>query len=361
MNKFDHPKFNFILLFSTLVIMFLLTQNNYINALAQTTMKNEIKSNVFPGSNVNKISFNMVSKDNVSPKEDINLVAVGDWSCDKEAKTTTDDIINTNPELVIALGDLSYSKTGNCWLDMVHPLTNKLKIAFGNHDVAEGNPQALAIQYQKFFGLQSTFYSFNQGSIHFLIMNSEFPFDTNSKQYSFVTSDLSKAASDGNNKWIVVAFHSPMYTSKSHHLALTDLREIYHPLFDKYGVDLVLQGHNHNYQRSFPLEFNSKNPDSPIISDSNINTYHNPNGEIYVIAGTAGKELYPLINKESFISNQFEGYGFLEIKVSKDLTKLHGIFHSTGDDKIVDEFFIQKDQNLYTPTNINAKKTIASG
>jgi len=36
-----------------------------------------------------------------------------------------------------------------------------------------------------------------------------------------------------------------------------DFREAYHPLFDKYGVDLVLQGHSHSYQRTYPLIFDS--------------------------------------------------------------------------------------------------------
>ena len=298
--------------------------------------------------------FYLSINSSVEQSTDFNFVAAGDWSCDEQAKTTSNNMIATNPELILALGDLSYTKTGDCWLNIAKPFGDKMKIVLGNHDVAEGAPKSLPIQYEKSYHLDSTFYSFNQQNVHFLIMNSEIPFDKNTPQFSFVNSDLSKASSDSNIKWIIVSFHSPMYTSKSHHTALTDLRDIYHPLFDKYGVDLVLQGHNHNYQRSFPIKFNSQTPSNPIISDSSKNTYNSPDGEIYVIAGTGGRGIYPLENKESFISNQYEGYGFLEIQFNKDLTRLHGIFHSNDGNKIIDEFWIQKDHAkvipIHTPT-----------
>jgi len=314
------------------------------------------ETKIIQHSSINNISFNTNTNYNVSQiGSDFNFATAGDWSCNDEAKTTTDNILSINPEIVLALGDLSYGATGNCWLDIVQPLGDKMKIVLGNHDVGEGNPSSLSVQYETSYNLGKTFYSFNQGKVHFLILNSEIPFDKDSEQFYFINSDLSKSSSNSNIKWIIVAFHSPMYTSKSKHPSLTDLRDIYHPIFDKYGVDLVLQGHNHNYQRSFPLKFDSQNPASPIISDLNKNTYNDPDGEIYVIAGTAGRYLHPLKNQESFISNQFEGYGFLEIKFNKDFTKLNGVFHSNNNKKIIDEFSIQKNLEL---VKINGKQQI---
>ncbi len=49
-------------------------------------------------------------------------------------------------------------------------------------------------------------------------------------------------------KWIVVFSYRPQYSSPSVHPGNGDLRDIYHPLFQKYNVDLILQAHNHNYQ-----------------------------------------------------------------------------------------------------------------
>ena len=50
--------------------------------------------------------------------------------------------------------------------------------------------------------------------------------------------------------------------------------DIYHPIFDKYHVDLMLQAHSHNYQRTYPIKYNDNDASHPIISDKN-------EGEIY--------------------------------------------------------------------------------
>ena len=46
------------------------------------------------------------------------------------------------------------------------------------------------------------------------------------------------------------------------------MREKYQPIFDKYGVDLVIQGHNHLYDRTLPLQFNPNNISNPIVDKS---------------------------------------------------------------------------------------------
>ena len=212
----------------------------------------------------------------------------------------------------------------------------------GNHDEDEGNPPSLAQDYLSDFGLGTSYYSFNFHNIHFLMMNSEIPFDTKSPQYSFVDNDLKIASSDKGIKWIVVSFHSPMYTSPSKHPPNTPFAEAYHPLFDKYGVDLVLQAHNHNYQRSYPLTFNSGKTTNPTPTSSEKNNYNNPAGEIYVVAGTAGRSLYNLNGKASFNVNQFQGYGFLNLEMSDDGKTMTGKFYSAKDGSIIDQFSISK-------------------
>ena len=63
---------------------------------------------------------------------------------------------------------------------------------------------------------------------------------------------------------------------------------MYHSLFDKFGVDIVLEGHVHNYQRSYPIACNPKNLSGPIVTSASENNYNNPEGQIYVIVGTGG-------------------------------------------------------------------------
>jgi hypothetical protein len=93
------------------------------------------------------------------------------------------------------------------------------------------------------------------------------------------------------------------------------LRATYHPLFEKYDVDLVLQAYNHHYQRSYPILYNDDNPKDPIITDDNNNNFNDPKGHIFTTIGTGGSELYPLTGQASFTATQYEGFGFLNVDV----------------------------------------------
>ena len=58
---------------------------------------------------------------------DFNFVVAGDWGYDKKAHQTVINMQNKSPELVLALGDLSYQKSADCWFQMMSPLINKTK------------------------------------------------------------------------------------------------------------------------------------------------------------------------------------------------------------------------------------------
>jgi hypothetical protein len=272
----------------------------------------------------------------------INIAVAGDWGCSSQSQKTVDNMMQKIPELVLAMGDLSYKSTPDCWFKLIGPLEAITKVTMGNHDEDEGNPPSLATSYLQGFGLGTSYYSFNFKNMHFLMMNSEIDFDINSPQYFFVKNNLAIASADKAIKWIVVGFHSPMYTSPSKHPPNTSFAAIYHPLFDKYGVDLVLQAHNHNYQRSYPLTFNDGKPSNPIASTTEKNNYNNPSGEFYVVAGTAVRSLYDFNGKASFNVNQFKGYGFLNLEMSDDGKTMVGKFYSAKDGSVIDQFNIAK-------------------
>lgn len=92
-------------------------------------------------------------------------------------------------------------------------------------------------------------------------------------------------------------------------------------MFEKYGVDIVLQGHNHNYQRIYPLSYNQSKPYSPILSDRHIRDYdNNPKGQIFLTVGTAGEDLYNITSKAPYVITQFLRHGFLNVDL-----KNHGL------------------------------------
>jgi hypothetical protein len=126
------------------------------------------------------------------------------------------------------------------------------------------------------------------------------------------------------------------------------LREVYHPLFDKYGVDLVLQAHDHNYERSYPILFNRQNSEEPIIATKNQNNYNfnshnpdNPHGTIFATVGTGGGELNLFEGKAQYIAKQYRGFGFLNIDLVNDGNSLSCTFIANNG-TTYDEFTINK-------------------
>jgi Calcineurin-like phosphoesterase len=151
-------------------------------------------------------------------------------------------------------------------------------------------------------------------------------------QYQFVLDDLKKANQNQNIEWIFVIFHKPMYSSISKQLEEYIMRDKYQLIFEKYNVDLVIQGHNHIYSRTLPLLFNSQQISEPILdqniaSSNNNGTFTQPNGIVYLVVGTGGDELYDITEKPYYVQNQYDkGFGFVDLKI--DGKKLDGTFYS---------------------------------
>ena len=79
--------------------------------------------------------------------------------------------------------------------------------------------------------------------------------DEKSTQYKWLQSSLSSAA----EKWKIVVINAPMYSTGAKGPA-NEAAARFVPLFEKYGVDLVLQGAEANYERTFPMLANEPNP-----------------------------------------------------------------------------------------------------
>jgi predicted phosphodiesterase len=278
---------------------------------------------------------------------DFNFVVAGDFSCNKEAKKTVNNMATKKPESVLTVGDHSYRKSADCWFDTVSPLDtdSKLKIAFGEHDIDDNLTKYKT--YLRHFNLTDPYYSFDYRNVHFLAMatpkNMVIPYMSNSTQYNFVKNDLKSAHENKNVNWIVVLSYRPLYSSTSIHSGKAELQDLYHPLFDKYRVDLVLQGHNHNYQRTYPLQYNIADSHSPIILDNNASIYNNElNGPIFVTVGTAGEILHNFINQKPFVKTQFLRHGFLNLEVTNNGSNMTGTFYENNGLLSEDQFTILK-------------------
>ena len=196
---------------------------------------------------------------------DSTFTAAGDWGCTSNTDATVTNMANKNPVRIFGLGDYSYQSTGSCFFTKVNSIDEKMDISIGNHedDSGEGFDG-----YMSHFGLSQTYYSYTVDGVHVLVMDSDRnSYASGSAQRNFVQSDLQAASTNPNIKWIIVYLHKPMYTSANECSSSScsntgsensNLRNGFHPMFDQYGVDLVLAGHIHNYQRSYQLKYDAR-------------------------------------------------------------------------------------------------------
>lgn len=310
------------------------------------------------------ISGNLVYAQDPSPSNKLtekqkpfNIAIASDWGCNEDAKKTSQNIQNKNPELVIAAGDLSYKGSADCWSNEILPFKSKLKIAMGDHDYSDtlGGKIGVINEYLDPLNLGKTYYSFNLYNVHLVFIDPYLDYGPGSDQYQFIANDLKNAFKNPKIDWTFVVEHIPIYTSPSKHPSDSSIRDLFHPLFDKYGVDLVFSGDNHNYQRTFPLKYNNNGDNSnPLVFNKNTNDYNNDDGVIYIICGTAGRSHYAINEQSSFVSKQDDkNFGFLNIDI-KDKS-LKGIFYanpvsnykdiSTDNINIIDHFSISNENN----------------
>jgi len=281
-----------------------------------------------------------------------NVDAVGDWGCTSNTPKTLTTITNQGPDRILALGDYSYQPTATCWLNIINPVKSITRIAIGNH---EDDSNEDFSKYMSSFGLSSTYYSLEYPTRNLLVIimdTDHSSYSSGSSQYNFVLNELKKPF-----QWKIVALHKQMYTSpntcgssscSNTGSDATNLRNIYQKWFDQYGVDLVLNGHLHNYQRPYPIKYDSGSPSSPIITSTSSTDYTDPAGEIFATVGTGGINFHALSGKSSFVKyQQDKKFGALDISIENSGNTLAGRYY-TNDGIKADTFRINKGTSLAT-------------
>ena len=223
---------------------------------------------------------------------------------------------------------------------MSEEIKDKMKIAIGNHD---RDSSKIYKQITRNHNLTSPYYSHDFKNIHFISLSTEHPFEEGTKQYEFIKSDLEKTSTNSSIDWIIVHNHKALYSTRNDMEVAEELRNTYHPLFEKYNVDLVISSHNQYYERTYPLLYNHEDNQEPIIIDNSESNYSNTGKIIFLTVGTGGDELQDIIYKEDYYIIQKEKYGFLNLKLENDGKTLVSEFR-TGDDHddILDNFKLTK-------------------
>ncbi|MBW3621882.1 MAG: metallophosphoesterase [Armatimonadetes bacterium] len=151
-------------------------------------------------------------------------------------------------------------------------------------------------------------FSFEAGDVHFTLLDSSPYVDwTDAKLQDWLRNDLYRTGA----RWKVVLFHHPPFDASVAHEGDQQMRALA-PLFEQMKVDLVIGGHEHNYQRTTPLRFvPARDPKTGAIRrigqrvpgkflidrqyDGKAAT--RPDGVIYVTSGAGGQRLYGMISR----------------------------------------------------------------
>jgi len=199
-----------------------------------------------------------------TPGNTLRIAIMADNGVATNSQMVLDAIAKADQSLMfnklIISGDLSYAdgiqKYWDQWGNMIQPLASHLPfmVAPGNHELFD-----LFIAYNYRFsmpknGYKNLYFSYNYRGIHVLVLNSESLNEYHwSDMYQFAKKDL-QSVDKSITPWIFAAFHHPWYCSNvAHNDSAWFMKDEYEDLFYKYGVDVVLQGHVHAYERTYRM------------------------------------------------------------------------------------------------------------
>lgn len=246
---------------------------------------------------------------------------------------------NCSPQFIVNTGDI----VNNNWKGSVPNLNQWEWALTGTFDVMKdypivattGNHEAADYDFSERFNFDTpegastksgVYYSFNYNGVHFTAINTNDTSDHKSpdttglsdEQLNWIKSDLEK---NKNAKWKIVLMHKPIYDCGAGGNNTEDpaegrtnydipvMRRQLAPLFTQYGVDLVVQGHDHLYSKSYPLvsylDESGEVVSRATVTESVLKSYNggtydfydDPKGTIYIDIGSpSGWKNFPPVS-----------------------------------------------------------------
>ena len=267
--------------------------------------------------------------------------------------------VGTDYEFQIALFDMypSYLRTLSAWPTL------------GNHEGITANVTGVGTYYEAFTlptagengGLASgteAYYSFDHGPIHIVCLDSQW---TSRSPTGAMLTWLENDLASTDREWIIAFWHHPPYTAGSHESddpndssgRLFDMRENALPIIEAGGVDLVLCGHSHSYERTFLLDghygVSATLTGSMIIDGGDGDplgdgSYQKPlggaanAGTVYITAGSSGKTGGGPFNHPAMVTSQ-EELGSVVIDIAANAMEVRFLRNSGA---VTDSFVIEK-------------------
>lgn len=252
-----------------------------------------------------------------------SIVAVGDIAQEGgKYSSVADLIVRLNPDKVLLLGDNAYNSGSISEFEKLYDPSwgvFKLKTAPspGNHEYKT----PMASGYYTYFGSVAGpegrgYYSFDMDTWHIISLNSEV---LDQSQYGWLMNDL-----DMTTKSCILAYwHKPLFSSGKEHGSNVEMKKFWDLLYAR-GADVVLNGHEHFYER-----FSKQDPEGKL----------DKNGIREFVVGTGGAELYGF---KSVLSNS-----------EARATGHHGVLQMILAENSYDSKFISTEDSDYTDQLLN--------
>ena len=228
----------------------------------------------------------------------VSFLAVGDYGVGGSTEQTTGGQMHRYEvrypaNLLVLLGDNDYTQSPSRFRSNWRRSFGWARQAglgvtgvLGNHDVeVTGGRYELGL-----LGMPRTYYTRTLGDVQLFFLDSN---AVNARQTAWLKQQLSSSGA----VWKIAVFHHPPFTCGGHS-GDTNVSRRWVPLFESYGVQLILSGHDHNYQRFAPR-----------------------NGVTYVVHGGGGAGLYSLRRCPASYPRRVRAryeHGFLSIATSAD-------------------------------------------
>jgi hypothetical protein len=238
------------------------------------------------------------SADSTAP---IRFLAFGDSGGGGSDQWALQEQMLTVPyDLIIHTGDIAYEEgtlaqyQANVF-DVYAELFRSIPFypAAGNHDYKTLSAEPFRNVFNLPGDSGEKWYSYNWGPAHFVALDTESDYKT---QAAWLDKDLEANPSP----WKIIYMHRPPYSSGSHG-SDTTLRNLLAPILKKHGVQLVLAGHDHDYERMVPQ-----------------------NGTAYVVTGGGGRGTYS-VDKSGFTAFSEAVIHFVYGEINGDVLTLHAI------------------------------------
>jgi hypothetical protein len=277
-----------------------------------------------------------------SPGTTFSFAAVGDFGGGSgQESQIANNIGGSDTQFVLTLGDNVYPDSADpdfttTYFDFDERLYKPYGTVMGKKTMwlAGGNHEYYgdeAFWENIWMPNNERWYSFDWGDAHFLVLDTELPITPGTPQYQFALADLSASQS---KIWRIAVLHRPPYSSTNSANSSSPGRTYLAPMFEQQHVQLVLTGHSHNYERTYPLI-------RGVPQESG--------GVTYIVSGGGGNGLNQfLVGQPSWSAFRQASYEHVSVTVSSNSLQINAIMETGA---ILDSTVITADSSV-TPTSL---------